>query len=399
MGYRKLIGIREFYKDINKIPSTIKLISLIFIVYGFSWGIINPFFPIFLKQNLSNYSLIGLVQLALPLTILFLAAPVGKFGDMVGKKKLIVIALLFYLLLGPFYMFSRSTTQFFATRIYHGIVWVFLWIPLLGLVRDFSGRKKVLAIGTFLSSYNFGTIIGALTLAPIITTFFPLHYIFIPLIFTNFLSVLLFLKIPEKIIPKVKVKFKLKDLYITEIKDFFKHSASKAIAFSAFSLKFTTIMVFLILFLFLREMGASLLQLALFYAVITVPRAMQAYFADLAEKVGKKFILLSGLLICFVSLFLIFFIKDLIPLFILGIVTSVGITMSSPVLEGFVTQLGLRKEGEFTGVLEMIVCIGAVFGALIGGLLSDIFYLNFPFLVSGFLCLISILLFKGIRVR
>lgn len=397
MGYRRLIGIREFYKDINEIPSKIKLISLIFIIYGISWGIINPFFPIYLKQNLPNYSLVGVVNLATPLAILVLAAPIGKFADIVGKKKFIIIAILLYLLLGPFYMLSRSATQFIAARIYHGIIWVFLWIPLLGLVRDFSGKKKVLAIGTFLSSYNIGTMFGAFALAPAIVTFFPLQYIFLPLIFTNFLSFLLLLKIPEGV--RIKEKFKVKDLYITEIKDFFKHAISKVVAFSAFSLEFAFITVYFVLFLFLRDVGASYVQLALFYGIAVIPRAIQAYFSDLAEKVGKKFILMLGLSICTVSFFLIFFIKDLIFLFAFGIIASVGITMSFPVLEGFVTKIGLRKEGEFTGVLETIVCVGAILGSLIGGLLSDIFYLNFPFLVGAVLCLISILLFKGVKIR
>lgn len=294
-------------------------------------------------------------------------------------------------------MISRTLIQFTATRIYHGILWSFFWIPAIGLIRDFSKKETIFAIGTFFGSYNFGTLIGASVLAPIMITFFPLRYIFLPLIFTNFLSFLLFLKIPEGI--KSKEKFKLKDFYETGIKDFFKRKVSKTIAFTAFSLKFATVLVFMILFLLLEDIGANFFQIALFYTIATIPWVVQAYFAALAERFGRKNILFIGFLVCFVSLFLIFLIKNLILLFIFGIITSLGITMSSPILEGLVTKLGLRKEGEFTGVLEMIICLGAISGSLIGGLLSDMFYLNFPFLISALLCFISMILFQRVKLR
>lgn len=396
MEFKRLIGIREFYKNINKIPPAIKLISFIFIIYGISWGVIDPYFAIYLKQNLSNYSFAGIVNLILPVMIILLAAPVGRFGDVVGKKKLILVALFFYIFLGIFYFFSRSMIQFVLTRIYHGVIWVFLWVSALGLVRDFSNKEKVLAIGTFLSSYNFGTIIGASVLAPIIVTFFTLQFIFIPLIFTNFLCFLLFFKVPEGV--KTKEKFRIKDFYITEIKNFFKKHESKPIAFSAFSLRFTVFMIFFILFLFLKDIGANYIQIALFYAVATIPWVLQAYFANLAEKFGQKHFLFLGFSICAVSLLLIFLIKNLILLFVFGMIASIGTTMILPILEGFVTKIGLRKEGEFTGIYETIYYLGEIFASLVGGIFSDILYLNFPFLVGALLCFVSMFLFRKTRI-
>ena len=146
--------------------------------------------------------------------------------------------------------------------------------------------------------------------------------------------------------------------------------------------------------MFLKDVGANYIQIALFYGISTIPWASQIYFADLAERIGKKLFLSLSLFISFLSLLLIFFIHNLLFLFTLGIVASFGISIGTPVLEGWVTKLGLRKEGEFTGVLEMIFCIGNIFGSLLGGFLSEIFYLNAPFLLASILMLISLLVLK-----
>ena len=143
-----------------------------------------------------------------------------------------------------------------------------------------------------------------------------------------------------------------------------------------------------------REMGASGIYLGLLTSLFGITRALTSLPGGvLADRVGRKKLIATGLFIYTVVMFLFGISTNLYHLLILracqgaasGIVWPVAATMVADIVES-------KDRGKALGFFSMMWDAGIAIGPVLGGLLSAAFSITVPFFVCSILSLTSALL-------
>lgn len=120
---------------------------------------------------------------------------------------------------------------------------------------------------------------------------------------------------------------------------------------------------------------------------------LSAPFGKLADKVGKKTILVTGLLIIGLSLLVFSRSSSLFIVFALALLISIGWVLSMVALNALIVDLSYdHKKGEIVGLWNFFMDIGFVIGPLIGGLIAEVWGVRNVFLTIGVVFLASSLL-------
>lgn len=137
-----------------------------------------------------------------------------------------------------------------------------------------------------------------------------------------------------------------------------------------------------------ESMGANAFQLGL---LLTVYAVCQFIFAPIwgaySDRVGRRPVLLAGILGFSVTFILFGFATELWMLYLIRIAGGIFSCATMPTAMAFVgDSTDIKKRGSAMGMIGAAMGMGMVFGPAIGGLLSGI-SLAFPFLFAGTLAL------------
>ena len=404
----------KIHRDLTKLPSSLKKISLAFFIYNLSWGAITPFFPLFLKTHVTNYTEIGFLIGLFSLTAMIIKIPIGDLVDKISKEKVIMISLLNYLIIGPLYTLSTTIPILIFTRAYHGIASVGLWVPARAFVREHSPKHlEAESMGLFTATNALALSIGPLIGAGLLTLILfispteknPIIYLFFIPPIIAIITLFIIKTIPDKqknteplttAINEVVIKDKV---FEKEIIDYISEGKKGAyITILHFLFHFTVGILLMNLALTASNYNASLLQIGIIYAVFYIPFTLQFIFGDLADHIGKKKILYTGAIITTFFFTLLFFNNNIIYLFIFSLFVALGISMMGPVIESYITRFGKGNDGEITGIYSSFDSLGKMSGPIVAGILSDTFKstagLNAPFALCAILFFISIFIIK-----
>lgn len=140
-----------------------------------------------------------------------------------------------------------------------------------------------------------------------------------------------------------------------------------------------------------REMGASGVYLGLLTSLFGITRTITSFPGGvLADRVGRKKLIVSGLLVYTAVMFLFGLSTELWHLLVLracqgaasGIVWPVAATMVADIVPS-------KDRGKAMGVFSMMWDSGIAIGPVLGGLLSAAFTIAVPFFVCSVLSLVS----------
>lgn len=143
-----------------------------------------------------------------------------------------------------------------------------------------------------------------------------------------------------------------------------------------------------------RQLGASGFTLGLLTSLFAITRSITSYPGGLlADKLGRKKLIVTGLFIYTVVMFLFGVATDLYHLLLLracqgaasGIVWPVAATMVADIVQS-------KDRGKAMGIFSMMWDAGIAVGPVLGGLLAAAFTIAVPFFVCSGLALISALL-------
>ncbi len=142
-----------------------------------------------------------------------------------------------------------------------------------------------------------------------------------------------------------------------------------------------------------ESMGANAFQLGL---LITVYAICQFIFAPIwgaySDRVGRRPLLLLGILGYAVTFLLFGFATQLWELYVIRIIGGILACATMPTAMAYVADLtSLEKRGSAMGMIGAAMGMGMVFGPAIGGILSSI-SLAFPFVFAGLLALVNAVL-------
>ncbi len=143
-----------------------------------------------------------------------------------------------------------------------------------------------------------------------------------------------------------------------------------------------------------REMGASGIYLGLLTSLFGITRSMISFPAGfLADKLGRKRLIVTGLFIYTVVMFLFGISTHLYQLLILRACQGAASGIVWPVAATMVADIVPPKDrGKAMGVFSMMWDAGIAVGPVLGGLLTAFFSISVPFFVCSSLSFLSALL-------
>ncbi len=377
-------------KNLNKVPKSLKMLSLAFLIYTLSWGIILPFFSIYIHSIIPSYSQVGFIISLMSIAAAVVSVVMGDFIDKVGRKKVILFSFANYLIIGPLYAMTHSINMLIVARIYNGIAAIGVWVPSITYVRDISPRnKRAEYIGYFYTassiSYCVGPLIGA-----VLVSMIDIKYLFYMLGAGAFAASLIIMKIPDSVKPKRSMIQGMKDVFFKDrfvgkgIKDYMKEkSLGVKITFVSFLSKMSSAILVMILALYINSIGGSLWQIGVVYFVVYLPFVFQFAFGEIADHVGARKMLAIGSVISSVFFAALFVSTNIVSILIFAFLVGVGFAIISPVISIYISKMAGRNRGEITGIYGAIDEIAAFTGPIMAGLVADMYGLNFAFVFAA----------------
>ena len=366
------------------LPRPIKIFSIITLIYTLGWGIIGPYLPLFFKEQLGTYTGVGLVSGLLPLFSIFWSLALGEILDKVSKRSIISFVLLLYLPLSTILLGMKTLGQFTLFRIYHSGIASAFWVAGEAYVRVHSPKgKEASAIGAWdfagAGALTFGALLGASLIG-----IFGWSLIYAVSICAGLALVASIIYLPDHdgkpFFPGLRSLLKA-GLLRQELRDMWAAKKLLYVTIFAFFFLFGWTALGMVLPLFLDSIGADFIQIGLITAAYYASDFAEPLFA--ATKRPRRVVFI-GILISTLLFVVLFFVKNLAWAFILSVLLGFAISAVYPILLGKMGQLMPRnKVGEFSAVTYAIRGIGAGLGPIIAGLMSDLYGLQYAFLLCG----------------
>lgn len=372
----------KFPKHYKKLPRSIKLASIIVFIYSFGWGLIYAFESIYIKGVVGNYSGVGYVFATYYLLGLIFSLLLGLILDKVNKIKIIRAFLIFYLPFSYLFLNIRNSLQFIYFKIYHGIIATGFWVSSEAYIRQHSPKAMTVeSMAIFDVSFALALIVGGLLSAFLITVFgFNLFYS---------ISVFSFIALIASTLLLNHKKTKLKIRFFSDLKkefcDFKYNKRLKKLSLFLFLYTIVSATMFIIFPLFLKHVGAKLWQIGIIFSLMMIPYTFEGFFALIKK---RKHLLLFSLFFSSLVFLTMFFISNIILLFFISFIIALCFSAINPIISGKLTEtMSTRKRGELSGILSAIRNISYIFSALLSGLISDAFGLNYVFLFNALIFL------------
>jgi DHA1 family multidrug resistance protein-like MFS transporter len=383
------------------------LILLCLFVVMLGYGILLPVLPYYterlalkdnLDPNLINFH-IGLLTSIYPFFQLLFVVVWGKLSDRYGRKPIIIIGLIGFVIMQLLTGLATSLTMLYAARIFGGIFTSSV-IPVsnayLSDITSAKRRTKIMAwSGVAISSgVIFGPVIGGFlsqtdihfkyTLGLLHLDRFSVPFFFAALLGLIVLSIVMkWLKNTSRVhkltADKVSLRFTFTKYFIV------------LLALS-FVIQFVVTLFETVFSIYGKDaLGFNSNQVGIGFMLCgTIMAVLQPVFATYGEKVlsAKKQIAL-GLLISGLSLIAFPFFKNEYLVYGLIIVFAAGGAMVTPNLLSAVSLISKQNTGRNISIQSLTNSIGQILGPVLGTwLLAGGFY--YPFIIAGSIVLVAI---------
>lgn len=371
-----------FFSQIASLPKSIKRAALLTFVYYLGWALVNPFYSIYIKNALGNYTNFGIIMFLYFTFSLLLDFPVGELVDRVKPKTLLLISLLFYLPFSYVLLNLSEIWHFVLYTLYHAFISVVLWIALESYIRGHSpAGKEMLSFGLYDAGWVGASVIGGV-LGGLLFGYLGFGLIWSISIFA-FIAIFVLMLLPDKkkgsIQDGLKSSFRM-NFFKKEIDRFLKNPELRGLYFNIFIYKFCFGFLTLMIPLFFLEFNASYLLIGCIFALLYLPAIFEPYYALIPN---KKRVVITGISVIIGLFLLMFFIKNVYLIFLLIILTAIPFAMIIPIFQGKVTALIPKKKvGEMTGMIYFTSHMAMAIGPLTAGILADNFGIHSIFLLG-----------------
>ncbi|MCP4051521.1 MAG: MFS transporter [Mesoflavibacter sp.] len=385
----------------------ISLILLSLFVVMLGYGILLPTLPYYterlaLKDNLDTDLInfhIGLLTSIYPFFQLLFVVVWGKLSDKYGRKPIIIIGLIGFVIMQLLTGLATSLTMLYAARIFGGIFTSSV-IPVsnayLSDITSEKRRTKVMAwSGVSISSgVIFGPVIGGLLSQTDVHLEYSLGILHldrfsVPFLFASLLGLIVLLIISKWLKNTARI-----NKFISE-KRSLRFSFSKyfiIILMISFVMQFVVTLFETVFSIYGKdELAFNSNQVGVGFMICgSVMAILQPVFASYGEKVlSAKNQIVLGLLISGISLIAFPFFKNEFLVYGLIVVFAAGGAMVTPNLLSAVSLISQENTGRNISIQSSTNSIGQILGPIIGTwLVAAGFY--YPFIIAGLVILISI---------
>ncbi len=349
-------------------PSFFILIALIGGLAIFSSTLSKtPVLPLFALALHATPSEIGWIVMASTIPGILISFPAGALSDFLGRRRLLLAALLVFATAPFLYLIVSNAWQLMAVRFYHGFA-----TAIFGTVASAAiAARYTTDRAAKLSTYSSITIIGR-SLAPFLGGFLislaSFHAVYIACAISGVLALAAGLLLRDAAPTAAAAKLEMPHFWVsltTVLRD--RRIMLVSMVEAAQYLVFGAIEAFLALFAASLGMPAWQIGMMLGVQLVSIVFA-KPLMGKVSDRVGRKHVIIPGLLIGAASIVLLPHAPSFIGLTVLSLAFGLGfatVTSSTAALVADLTQD--NRYGSSMGVLRTVMDVGQSIGPVLTG--------------------------------
>ncbi len=383
------------YNLVKKEERKKALVSLSIIVFltMFCAGMINPLLSVFSKSMGASGTVIGFVFFSFFLARFLGIMIVGEIADKVNRKLLLTTGVGIYSVCYLLYSFATNPLQLIFMRFLHGIG-ASMSGPVAMTIgggiapQGEEGKYMSRVMSALYLGFGIGPLVGG-----IIVEKFSFHVPFYVASVIALCALVLVLFLSNKtihadLIAKREKTTVSKDVRMLTLLKY------KEIA-SIVLFRILTTITENIVFVFLPVYG---IMIKIPYAYITAILSintfttsfLQYFTGELADKIDRRALLISGGIIKSIAVLGIFFANSFCPIFLFWTLNGIGTSLIMPSLGATAATIGAKYGvGKIMGLLSMAFTVGMGIAPILGGITTDYLGIKNIFLIGFFIQIIG----------
>lgn len=370
------LAVSMSFKDILATPG-IKPVLFTLFMTSFGFGVILPILPFYALAHGAKPFELGMITATYALMALVFAPIMGKLGDRIGRKKILLVGTFGFVLAYLLFAFTDSLLMVFVARAIEGVAAAAIFPSCISLLSDFTdekqrGRAMGLVGMAFSLGYIAGPAFGGIASAISVKDVF---FLSAGLAALNFLSVSLQIREPHE--KKESMGIQGQEVGLLS------HLASPLL----FLFLGTFMTAFMIggldatLAIYTGDkLGFSSPQIGIIFTYIgLLILAMQYVSGNLVNKYGELTLIPAGLLLSGTGFCLLTITHDWITILIPLAIFVMGNALVFPSVNSLITKRITGRRGAVLGLVSSFQSLGQMVGPLLGGFLYGYSH-DYPFI-------------------
>ncbi|TXT55746.1 MAG: conserved membrane protein of unknown function [Candidatus Thorarchaeota archaeon] len=348
--------------------------SLALLQIGF--GIVTPIFPYYIDALGVGAFELGVLAASFALTRIFLAGPMGGMSDRIGRKPVLIGALVGFAIANLIYAMADTIFVMIGARALEGAVSAGFYPAANAFVSDLTTPENRGTAMGYLSTGNMvGFVIGP-TLGGVLAQFLGIRLPFVIAAIGTLLTVIaiqILIKEPPQSVkrmatPSLTSEISVLEVFQTQPKAYFALTVSMFANMFAFGILEVAFMLDAV-----QRFGIEPIEIGGFFGVIGVITIIgNIGFGKISDRIGRKWLIVAGATMGGVSLYLFMIASNLTGFYIAGMILGLAISMRGPTIQALIGDLcDERVYGSVMGAFGAISNSAYVVGPLLGGYLFD----------------------------
>ena len=365
-------------------------IGLFFVITAMFWFTNYAYMPTFtpyLKSENIGYAMIGAIGGAYGLAQLILRVPIGIASDRFGKRKIFIIAGVFFGTLSSFLMFfTNNPTLIWILRFTSGIS-ASMWVVYTVLFSSYFAEGKTASRISILSIANTGGILIAKMTGSMIVEAFGYQSAFLLSGSVGVIAVIMSFFVKENV-PEMEEKPR-----ITELLSVFKNRNLLVLSILAV---FSQMAMFATINTFTPEvaakLGADSLQLGFLATLSSIPGLFVSMILGwlFSKKINFRFLVSFSMLLGAVGSVMTAYANNINMVYAASVVACFGFGICMTSLMSFCTiTVDPKYRSVAMGAYQAIYSIGMFLGPVVVGVVADILGMRAGILSAAFLSLVG----------
>lgn len=334
----------------------------------------SPVLPSFAADLGAGPELLGVIVAASTITGVFFKLPAGTLSDMLGRKRMMVFGALFFAIPPFLYPFASDPYSLLLLRFVHGFATAIFSPVAAAYVAGLSETGRGARLGWYASMNDIGATGGPLLGGFILyfTASYPLTYLTVGAL--GVVTLVIVLLLPDIEPARTPVGKSLSE----RVRDFGRGLGEVLtvpailIASSIEAVMYFGYAAYLgFLPLYGRDQGLNEAEVALVLgAQLVAAMVVKPAAGRLSDRLGRKPVIIAGLLVCVVALPLIFRSSDFTAFALFSALLGIGVGAVTPVTNALIADLvSANRLGAAMGVFGTVFDFGEAMGPIVAGFL------------------------------
>jgi MFS family permease len=334
----------------------------------------TPVLPLFSQAMGADDAVIGLIAVFSPLAGILFSFPVGVLSDHFGRKRLLVISGIIFLIAPLLYLLINDPFWLIPVRFFHGTATAILGPVISAVIAEKFPANK----GEMLGQYSSATLIGR-TIAPLAGGAIISYFVFYPglIEFRIVYLVAALAAIPVFILTLLFHEEKLTSLNVLpfsafreSFRTFFSNPRLRGTAFVDMATYFAYGAFETFLPVLLSSRGVTAYETGIIFAIqVLAIAATKPMFGRIADRIDKRMQIVAGLIIIACSIEAIPFASSFYVFLGVSLLFGLGMSVSTVATSAYVADVAKKEHiGASMGALSSIMDIGQSAGPLCTGI-------------------------------